>query len=145
MSSAPRRGGGACWTVELVDLADLPVEHTRGRVAAQLADAPREWPGRVAELRARAGRRRGDGVGHYRWFVAAPDRFGKQGVEHFAASRINAKGLIGGGRGCVERGPGVGGVDQQHPEPPPPPPPLPRPGGTPPFVLGCPRQRPARG
>src|SRR3954453_10634708 len=83
-----RSGGRACWTVELVDLADLLVEHGRGRVAAQLADAAREWPGGGAELRARAGGRRDDGVGHDRWFVAVPDRFGDQGVEHFAASRI---------------------------------------------------------
>src|SRR3954454_6466379 len=100
-----------CWPVELVDLADLLVEHGRGRVAAQLADAAREWPGRVAELRVRAGGRRDDGVGHDRWFVAAPDCFDEQGVEHFAASRIDGKGLIGGDGVRVERGPRVGGLD----------------------------------
>src|SRR3954467_7442675 len=90
-----RSGGRACRSVELVHLADLLVEHGRGRVAAQLADAAREWPGGVPELRVRPGGRRDDGIGNDRWFVAAPDRFGEQRVERFAASRIDGKRLIG--------------------------------------------------
>src|SRR4051812_26562254 len=87
-----------CWPVELVDLADLLVEHGRGRVAAQLADAAREWPGRVAELRVRAGGRRDDRVAHDRWGVAGPDCVRGQCVEHLAASRIDREGLVGGDR-----------------------------------------------
>src|SRR5437764_6913938 len=72
---------------ELVDLADLLVEQSRRRAAAQLADAPRERPGRVSQLRSWVGRRGDDGLADYRWFVAALDRVGDQCVDVFAALR----------------------------------------------------------
>src|SRR5437660_7867960 len=117
MPLCPFSAGGAWWTVELVDLADLLVEHRGGRVAAQLGHAAREWPGRVSKLRARVGGRADDGLADDRWFVAAVDRFGRQHVEHFATLRIDRKRFIDRHGVRVERGSRVGGLDKQHPDP----------------------------
>src|SRR2546421_11295187 len=80
---------------ELVELADLPVEHGGGHVATRLADATRDRSGRVSQLRPLVGGRGDDRPAHERWLVAGLDRQRKLLVEEFAALRVERKGLIG--------------------------------------------------
>src|SRR2546421_3117534 len=78
---------------ELVELADLPVEHGGGRVPTRLADATRERSGRVAQLRPLVGGRGDDRPAHERWLVTGLNGDGELLVEELAASRVDQKGL----------------------------------------------------
>src|SRR4051812_39589526 len=109
-----RRRAGSQLRGELVELADLPVEHGGGHVATRLADATRECSGRVAQLRPLVGGRGYDRAAHERRLVAGLNRDRELLVEELAASRVERKGLIGCGEVCVERRLREAGLDQQH-------------------------------